>query len=230
MNEEPVQVDTGPKKIDINTNAPEGEKPAWVLEKEKQKAELEAEKKRQAEIEAQMNDPERKAALAQLEADLKQLDYLEAEQRSLKLSAQQGQATGAANSKKIEDLQKQIDDLKAAVETKKKASAAPGKKKNGEAVDGNDNAIEVVKGNDGAKQAALGFLTMRTINPSAANVLLNGDSLGSTPFSKVPLEAGVHKLIVMDGDGRSRVLSVTVTAGKTVDMNGIDVSSLPFAK
>ncbi|MBL8912815.1 MAG: protein kinase [Archangium sp.] len=230
MNEEPPPVDTGPKKIDLAGTNPDGEKPAWLIEKEKQKAELEAEKKRQAEIEAQMNDPERKAALAQLEADLKQLDYLEAEQRSLKLAAQQGQATGAANTKKIEDLQKQIDDLKAAVETKKKESAAPKKKNPGQAVDGNDNAIEVVKGTDGAKQAAVGFVTMRTVNPSSAAVLYNGDSLGSTPFSKVPLEAGIHKLIVMDGDGRSRVLSVTVTAGKTVEMNGIDVSSLPFAK
>ncbi len=224
IQEEPVQVDTGPKKVEL-VEGTDTEKPAWLIEKEKQKAELEAEKKRQAEAEAALNDPERQALLAQLEADLKQLDYLEAEQRSLKLAAQQGAATGQANTKKIDDLQKQIDDLKALVDAKQKKTAAKG----APTAAPPEGEVEVVKDLKSAKNAALGFLTMRTINPSAANVLLNGDAIGSTPFVKVPLEAGVHKLVVIDGDGKSRLLSVTIEAGKTNELRGIDVSSLPLA-
>lgn len=225
MKEEPVAVDTGPKKIDVAQPGGDQDKPAWLIEKEKQKAEMEAEKKRQAEVEAQLNDPDRQALLAQLEADLKQLDYLEAEQRSLKLAAQQGQATGAANTKKIEDLQKQIDDLKGLVAAKQK--------KTGTGVGGgdkkDDGEVEIVKDNRSAKQASLGYLTMRTVNPSAATVLLGGDAIGSTPFMKVPIEAGTHRLVVIDGDGRSRLLSVIIEAGKVNELRGIDVASLPLA-
>jgi hypothetical protein len=46
---------------------------------------------------------------------------------------------------------------------------------------------------------------------------------------KVPLEVGVHKLIVIDGDGKGRLLSVTIEAAKTNELRGIDVSSLPLA-
>ncbi|MFO0597468.1 MAG: protein kinase [Myxococcaceae bacterium] len=228
LNEDPIPVDTGPKKIEVAQPGNDTEKPQWLIDKEKQKAEIEAEKKRQAEIEAQMNDPDRQAMLAQLEADLKQLDYLEAEQRSLKLAAQQGQATGAANTKKIEELEKQINDLKAAVETKQEKTRV----KKGSGTDGQpnpDGTVEVVKDSKGAKQAALGYFTLRTVNPSAANVLFNGDQIGSTPFVKVPIEAGVHKLVVIDGDGKSRVLSVSIEAGKTTEFKAIDVSSLPLA-
>ncbi len=219
LQEPPPVVDTGPKKLALDAPTdPDVVKPAWLLEKEKQKAEAEAEKKRQADIEAAMNDPERQSMLAALEADLKQLDYLEAEQRSLKLTAQQGQATGASNSKKIDDLQKQIDDLKHLVADRQKNKKAPG-----------EGTVEVVRDVKGAKAAALGYFSLRTINPSAANVLLDGDALGSTPFVKVPLEAGVHKLVVIDGDGKSRLLSATIEAGKTNEMRGVDVSSLPLA-
>ena len=58
---------------------------------------------------------------------------------------------------------------------------------------------------------------------------MNGDTLGSTPLVKVPIEAGVHKLIVLDGDGKPRLLSVTIEAGKTNELKAIDVSSLPAA-
>ncbi len=221
LEEPPPVVDTGPTKIDLAAQAPEGEKPAWLVEREKQKAEAEAEKQRQAQVEAQMNDPERQRMLAELEAELKQLDYLEAEQRSLKLAAQQGQATGAANTKKIDDLQKQIDDLKALVADKQKRSAAQKKP--------DDGTVEVVKDARAAKNADLGYLSLRTVNPSSAAVLLRGDSLGSTPLNKVPIEAGVHKLIVIDGDGKSRLLSVNVEAGKTFEVKAIDVASLPLA-
>ena len=227
LEEQPVPVDTGPRKIELEEQGPAGTKPAWLVEREKQKAEAEAEKLRQAQIEAAMNDPERQRMLAELEAELKQLDYLEAEQRSLKLAAQQGQATGAANTKKIEDLQKQIDDLKNLVADKQKRSAAAATaaapKKN------DDGTVEVVKDTKTAKKADVGFLTMRTINPAAATVLIGGDAIGSTPFTKVPIEAGIHKLVIIDGDGKSRLLSVNIESGKTAEMRGIDVGSLPLA-
>jgi hypothetical protein len=70
---------------------------------------------------------------------------------------------------------------------------------------------------------------MRSVNPSSASVSMNGDTLGSTPLVKVPIEAGVHKLIVLDGDGKPRLLSVTIEAGKTNELKAIDVSSLPAA-
>ena len=39
----------------------------------------------------------------------------------------------------------------------------------------------------------------------------------------------MHKLIVIDGDGKSRLLSVNVEAGKTFEVKAIDVASLPLA-
>ncbi|MGV3620671.1 MAG: protein kinase domain-containing protein [Archangium sp.] len=224
LEEQPPPVDTGPKKIDVDGTNPSGPKPAWLVEREKQKAEAEAERLRQAQIEAQLNDPDRQRMLAELEAELKQLDYLEAEQRSLKLAAQQGQATGAANTKKIEDLQKQIDDLKNLVADKQKRSAAATSAKKTE-----DGTVEVVNDAKTAKKADVGFLTMRTINPAAATVLIRGDAIGSTPFTKVPIEAGIHKLVIIDGDGKSRLLSVNIESGKTNEMRGVDVGSLPLA-
>ncbi len=216
LDEPPPQGDTGPTKVD-GTVQPTGPKPAWLIEREKQKAAQEAERARQAEIEAQANDPERVAALAELESQLKQLDYLEAEQRSMKIAAQQGSAT---SNKKMEDLQKQIDELKAAVQLKQNAT---GRKKNP------DGTIEIVNDKGSAKGAGVGYLTLRTINPSSVSVLFNGDSLGSTPLKNVPIDSGVHKLVVIDGDGKSRLLSVNIKAGATSDMTGVDVGSLPLA-
>ncbi len=217
---EPVPVDPGPKKLDP-TAAPAGiDKPAWLLEKEKQDAELAAERLRLQEAEAAASDPERQRLLAELEAQIKQLDYLEAEQRALRLASQQGQAVGVANTQKIDDLQKQIDDLKSAVATsQKRAAPKPG---------AGPGEVEVVKDTRGAKAGGLGYLSLRTINPSSANVVLDGDSLGSTPLAKVPLDVGVHKLQVIDGDGKARLLSVTIEAGKTAEMRAVDVGSLPF--
>ena len=223
LSEEPKLVDTGPKKVAPISAGDDIDKPAWLIEKEKQKAEQEAQKLRMQEIEAAASDPERMRMLAELESELKQLDYLEAEQRALRLQAQAGQATGAANTQKIDDLQKQIDDLKSMVAAKQKPVAKKGSKTP-------DGEIEIVKGEKGAKEAAIGYLTMRTVNPSSANVLLNGDTLGSTPLAKVPMEAGVHKLNVVDGDGKMRMLSVTIEAGKTNEMRAIDVSSLPLVQ
>ena len=219
LSEEPKVVDTGPRALEPVQPGNDIDKPAWLIEKEKQKAEQEAEKLRMAEIEAAASDPERQRMLAELEAELKQLDYLEAEQRALKLQAQAGQATGAANTQKIDDLQKQIDDLKGLVAAKQNKPAAKG-----------TGEVEVIKDSKGAKNASIGYLSLRTVNPSSANVLLNGDGLGSTPLDKVPVEVGVHKLQVIDGDGKPRMLSVTIEAGKTNEMRAVDVSSLPAAR
>ena len=90
-----------------------------------------------------------------------------------------------------------------------------------------DGQVEIVKDLKGAKNADIGYLSLRTVNPSSANVLMNGDELGSTPLSKVPVEAGVHKLRLIDGDGKPRMLSITIEAGKTNEMRAVDVSSLP---
>jgi serine/threonine-protein kinase len=223
---EPVPVDTGPTKIDPTAARPSSDKPAWLLEKEKQEAELAAERQRLREAEAAANDPERLRLLAELEAQLKQLDYLEAEQRALKLAAQHGQAVGSANTAKIDDLQKQIDELKAQVaSTRKRTAPKAGAAKAPEG----EGEVQVVKDVRSAKAGGIGYLTLRTINPSSANVLLDGAALGSTPFEKVPVEVGVHRLRVIDGDGKARLLSVTIEAGKTNEMRGVDVGSLPPA-
>ncbi len=217
LSDEPKVVDPGPRQVQP-VGGDDGDKPAWLIEKEKQKAEQEAERKRMAQIEAAANDPERQRMLAELEAELKQLDYLEAEQRSLKLAAQQGAQAGVAHGKKLEDLQKQIDELKTVVADKEKKKTAAARK---------DGEVEIIKDGKGARNASIGYLSLRTVNPSSANVLLNGDGLGSTPLAKVPVEAGVHKLRVIDGDGKARLLSVTIEPGKTNDMPAVDVGSLP---
>ena len=92
----------------------------------------------------------------------------------------------------------------------------------------NPDEVEIIKDGKGAKNASIGYLSLRTVNPSSANVLLNGDGLGSTPLARVPVEAGVHKLHLIDGDGKQRMLSVTIEAGKTNEMRAVDVSSLPL--
>jgi serine/threonine-protein kinase len=230
LEEQPPPVDTGPQKLDATAAGQGGEKPAWLIEKEKQKAAQEEERRKQAEIEAAANDPERQRMLAELEAELKQLDYLEAEQRSLKLAAKEGQATGAANTKKIDDLQKQIDELKNIVADKQKKKVAPAAKTPTAGTPNEGGDVEVVKGTKGAKEGGIGYLSLRTINPSSANVSLNGDGLGSTPLAKVPVEAGTHRLTVLDGDGKARLLSITIEAGKTAEFKAVDVNSLPMAQ
>ena len=223
--EPPPQVDTGPKPIAVDPQAgDDADKPKWLLEKQKQQAELEAEKARQAEVEAAAADPERQKLLEEIQAQLQQLDALEAEQRQLKIDAKAGKAAGEANAAKIGELQKQIDDLKALVHEKQERSSAKGT-----GTPKNPGEVEVVKDLKSAKAADLGYLTLRTLNPSSAAVFLEGTSLGSTPLVKVPMDVGVHKLRVVDGDSKSRLLSVTIDSGKTLDMKGIDVGSLPLA-
>jgi serine/threonine-protein kinase len=223
--QEPV-VDHGPRPIAIAGGEEASDKPAWLLAKERQRAELAAERARQAEIEAAANDPERQKLLEEIQAQLQQLDALEAEQRQLKIDARLGKAAGEANAQKIGDLQKQIDALKAMVEEKQARSKA---KRPASGQGPGEGEVEVVRDSKSAKAADVGFLTLRTLNPSSTAVFLEGTALGSTPLVKVPLDVGVHKLRVVDGDSKNRWLSVTIGSGKTLDLRAVDVTSLPLA-
>jgi serine/threonine-protein kinase len=224
--EEPV-VDTGPKPIAADPSTKTGDKPAWVLEKEAQQAALDVEKARQKEIEEAASDPERQKMLEEIQAQLLKLNTLEEEQRQLKIDATAGKATGEANAKKMSELQAQIDELKSLVQAKQARSNA---KKPGSADAPKDpDQIEVVRDTRSAKAADVGYLTLRTLNPSSAAVFLDTTSLGSTPLVKVPMDVGVHRLRVVDGDSKSRLLSVTIDSGKTLELKGVDVGSLPLA-
>ena len=222
LKEEPIVVDTGPKNIDPNATPPSGPKPKWVLEKEEEKRRLEEEKARQLEMEAAAADPDRLALLQEITAQIEQLNRLEEEQRQLKIEARQGKQETAANAKRIDDLQKQISDLKDALKEKEERKNAGSKR------GGDPNGVQVVRDAKGAKANAVGYLSLRTVNPSSAAVFMGASSLGSTPLIKMPIEAGVHQLRVVDGDSKNRSLSVTITAGKTEEMN-VNVGSLPVA-
>ena len=90
--------------------------------------------------------------------------------------------------------------------------------------------VAVVNDAKSAKNAAVGYLTLYTLNPASTSVFLGGQAFGSTPLSKIPLEAGVHLFRVIDSDSKNRKLSVKIEAGKTLEMKGVDVSSLPLAE
>ena len=220
--EEPV-VDTGPRPIAADPSTATGDKPAWLIEKEKQQAALEAEKARQKEIEEAANDPERQRLLEEIQAQLQKLDALEQEQRALKIETSQGRATGEANAKKMAELQAQIDELKSLVQAKQSKAKKPGDAPK------DPDLIEVVRDTRSAKAADVGYLTLRTLNPSSAAVFLDSLALGSTPLVKVPMDVGVHKLRVVDGDSKSRLLSISIESGKTLELKGVDVGSLPLA-
>jgi serine/threonine-protein kinase len=168
-------------------------------------------------------DPERQKLLEEIQAQLRQLDALEEEQRRLKIEARASRAAGEANAAKIDQLQKQIDELKALVHEKQARSSSKGSAAK------KPDEVEVVRDAKSAKAADVGYLTLRTLNPSSAAVFLDGTSLGSTPLVKVPMDVGVHQLRVVDGEANSRLLSVTIDSGKTLDLKGVDVSSLPLA-
>jgi serine/threonine-protein kinase len=219
--EEPVVVDTGPKKIDT-TATPSGEKPKWVLEKEEQERKLAEEKARQLEIEEAAADPDRLALLQEITAQIDQLNRLEEEQRQLKIEARQGKQETAANAKRIDDLQKQIGELKDALKEKEERRQANVGTRGGDL-----NRVQVVKDAKGARANSVGYLSLRTANPSSAAVFLGDSALGSTPLIKMPVEAGVHQLRVVDGDSKNRLLSVTIAAGKTEELN-VNVGSLPL--
>ena len=191
-----------------------GNKPTWVIEKEKEGALAQAEAQRQAEVDAANNDPERKAMLAELDSQIKQLDKLEDEQRALKVEAKAGTALGTSNSRRIDDLEKQISDLRGSIATKK-AKKGPG-------------GVEVVRDHKSAKALDVGYFSLRTLNPSEAAVFDGNTSLGSTPLVKVPLDQGVHQLRIIDGDSKGRSLSVTIEGGKVMEFKAVDVQSLPL--
>ncbi|MFT3835758.1 MAG: protein kinase [Myxococcaceae bacterium] len=207
-----------PPSLEELAKSPKGNKPQFLIDKERADAAAAAEKQRQKDIEAQQNDPERQKYLAELEAQIKDLDRLEAEQQQLKADAIAGKQAGAEQKKRIDDLEKQINELKTGIAAKKKARAGSG----------DPNAVEVVRDRKSATAASVGYLNLRTVNPSSAAIFDGDASLGSTPLVKVPLDEGVHRLRVVDGDGKNRILSVNLKAGATVEMKAVDVSSLPF--
>jgi hypothetical protein len=222
--EEPVQVvDTGPKPIALDGTAKPVNVPSWLLEKQAQEAREAEEKARQKETEDAANDPERLQLLQEIMAQIQQLDRLEEEQRQLKIEAKQSKTNTEQNAKKIDDLQKQINDLKGALAEKEERKKAGGKKRAP-----GEGDVQVVKDTRSARAAEVGYLTLRTVNPSSANVFLGKTQLGATPFVKLPLDTGTHALRIVDGDSRNRTLSVTIAAGKTEDLR-IDVGSLPLA-
>ncbi len=223
--EEPV-VDTRPKALEP-TKAAATSKPAWLVEKEAADALAAEERARQKAIEEASNDPERQKLLADIQAQLTQLNSLEEEQRALKVEAKQGRATGERNTRKIDELQKQIDELKKILADKQgKASVAPAKPKSESDAPLSAGQVQVVRDVPSAKRHDVGFLTLRTTNPASAAVYYDETALGSSPLAKVPLDVGVHKLRVVDSDSRNRVLSVTIEAGKTLQLTA-DVASLP---
>lgn len=222
--EEPVQVvDTGPRPIAVDGTAKPVNVPSWLLEKQAQEAREAEEKARQKEIEDAANDPERLELLQEIMAQIQQLDRLEEEQRQLKIEAKQSKTNTEQNAKKIDDLQKQINDLKGALAEKEERKKAGGKKRAP-----SEGDVQVVKDTRSARAAEVGYLTLRTVNPSSTNVFLGNTQLGATPFVKLPLDTGTHALRIVDGDSKNRTLSVTIAAGKTVDLR-IDVGSLPLA-
>jgi serine/threonine-protein kinase len=215
-------VDTGPRPLKLEPPKGQSEKPAWLLEREKKAAELADEKARQKEIEDAANDPERARALAEIQSQLQSIDRLEEEQRQLKIEAKQGKTDTAQNAKKIDDLQKQIDDMKSLLQKKNAGAAA----KKGEKV---EEGVQVVNDKASARAAGVGYLTVRTINPSSAAVFDGDTSLGSTPLVKMPLDVGAHQLRVVDGESKLRLLSVSIEAGKTLEIKAVDVATLPAA-
>ncbi len=206
-----------PPSLADQMRKPGGPKPQWVLDKEIADKAAAEEAARRAEMDAAANDPDRVAMLAELDSQIKQLDKLEDEQRKLKLEASTSKALGTSNSKRIDDLEKQIADLKGAIDVKKANKA----RKTG-------NGVEVVKDSKTAKNADVGFLSLRTINPSSAAVFNGGEALGSTPLTRHPMDVGVHRLRIVDGDAKNRTLSVTIEAGKVSEMKAVDVQSLPL--
>ncbi|HEX8705280.1 MAG TPA: protein kinase, partial [Myxococcaceae bacterium] len=75
------------------------------------------------------------------------------------------------------------------------------------------------------KKAGIGLLTLATVPPAA--VFDGQTSLGTTPLTKVPLQAGTYKLRIVDPDGVSRLFSAPVGLAKESKYR-IKVSDLPL--
>jgi serine/threonine-protein kinase len=201
---------------------PTGAKPQWLIEKEAKDEQDRAEAAKQKAIEEAANDPETKKQLEEINAQLKELDHQEAELRQLKIDAHNAGAQGAANTQRIEKLEKEIDDLKKSIAVKQ----AQQKKKKALA----DGEVEIVRDTRSAKNADVGYLTLFTINPSHAAVFEGGTSLGTTPLSKVPLDEGHHTLRVVDDESHNRTFEVQVKAGQVTELKGVDVSTMALSK
>ncbi len=213
--------DTDARPLALPTTDGKSSKPKWMQEREAQRAQEQADAEARKAAEDAANDPDRVRMLAEIQAQIAQLDHLEAEQHTLKIEARAGKSTGEANSKKIDDLQKQIDDLKGALQSKQaKAAPKPGTAR--------PDSVQVVTDTRSAKKAEVGYLTLRTVNPGSAAVHEGEFSLGSTPLVKFPLDVGAHTLRVVDGDGKVRSLSVNIEAARTLEIKGVDVASLPM--
>ena len=209
-----------PPKLQDLAKQNSGPKPAWVLEKEKADLAAKAEADTRAEIEAAQNDPERQATLAELQSQIAQLDKLEDEQRQLKVDAKAGKELGTENSKKIDEMQKKIDSLTSSIADKTKKAAV--KKAAG------PTGVQIIRDDKSAALHDVGYLSLRTVNPSNAAVFDGDSALGSTPLNKVPLDVGIHRLRIIDGDSKARMLSVSIEVGKPAVMNAVDVQSLPL--
>ena len=88
--------------------------------------------------------------------------------------------------------------------------------------------VQIIRDKRSADAAGVGYLSLRTVNPSSAAVYEGGVALGSTPLTSVPFSAGIHKLSIIDGDSKHRMLSVSIESGKTQQMKAVDVQSLPI--
>ncbi|MBL8921561.1 MAG: protein kinase [Myxococcaceae bacterium] len=219
--EDPPPVNTGPSKIDLANTNPSGPKPQWLIEKEEQDRKIAEEKARQKEIEEAASDPDRLALLQEITAQIEQLNRLEEEQRQLKIEARQGKKETEKNAKKIDQLEKQINELKEALKEKeeRKKTISTTRKRSAPS----DEPPVAPK----SAKLELGYLTLKTVNPSSASVFLGKTELGSTPLVKLPLEAGVHELRIIDSDSKNRSFTVTITANKTEEKI-VNVGSLPL--
>jgi serine/threonine-protein kinase len=200
---------------------PGGVKPQWLIEKEAHQAQEAADAEKRRAIEEAANDPETQKTLEEINAQLKDLDRQEADLRQLKIDAKATGAQGQQNATKIEALEKEIAEMKKGIAEKQAKAEKRRKREAGE--------VEVVRDTKSAKNADVGYLSLYTVNPSKAAVFDGPTALGTTPLSKVPLEVGTHVLRVVDGDAQNRTLQVTIEAGKTADVKGVDVSSMPLA-
>ena len=76
-------------------------------------------------------------------------------------------------------------------------------------------------------RGAQGMLTL-IIQPEA-EVFRGGRSLGHTPLFSVPVPVGTHRLRIVGADGKKRMLSVPIQAGKTAQFR-MELESIPLEK
>ncbi len=215
-----------PEKVQL-TEQTGASKPQWVLDKEAEQAQRKRDREEMDRIEALQNAPERVKALEEIRQELGRIYKMEEEQRQLKIEAARGSSAGAANSRRIEDLQSQIDQLKAAVGAKQKRASS-----NALGADASvqSDEVQVVSDSKQAAKASLGFLTLSTYNPSKAQVSEGGEALEATPLRHLALSEGVHILHILDGESKVHRLTVRISKGKESVYQNVDVSALPLVQ